>query len=428
MALLGLLVLAACGGNENDPKVNPAQIRANKRGYDEIAGTNEKFAAVAADEGRAAGIGRDILANGGNAVDAAVAMYFAMAATLPSAAGLGASGACVVQDSKSRAGEAFVFAPVAAPGPARGATFTVPTGPRAIALMHIRHGLARWEMDVAPAEKLARFGFPVSRALARDLRSAQLDGEARRVLTRNGAPLGEGDTLVENDLAATLGVIRQRGAADFFQGNLARVMSEQVAQLGGNLPVEALRGAIPQSGPPLAESYYGYRVYAAPAPAGGQSALAAWNGASSSGAAGASGDSGGFSGFAAFDDKGGAAACSLSMGQLFGSRQMVPGTGVMLGAMGDIGGISPVVVGNTNNGEFKFAGGGGGSPSSAYAVGAVARSTLRDSQRLGAALAARAGQGGFVSAIACPDGKGKSETCSAGIDPASGGLAAVASD
>ena len=428
-ALLGLLVLAACGGNGNDPGPNVANVNAAKRGgYDEQFATNEKFSAVAADEGRAAEVGRDILRNGGNAVDAAVAMYFVMAATLPSAAGLGASGACVIQDSKNRNGESFVFAPLAAPGPIKGVTFTVPTGPRAMALMHVRHGVARWEMDVAPGEKLARFGFRVSRALARDLRSAQLDGEARRVLTRNGAPLGEGDTLVENDLAATLGVIRQRGAADFFQGNLARVMSEQVAQLGGNLPVEALRGAIPQSGPPLAESYYGYRVYAAPAPAGGQSALAAWNGASSSGAAGASGDSGGFSGFAAFDDKGGAAACSLSMGQLFGSRQMVPGTGVMLGAMSDIGGISPVVVGNTNNGEFKFAGGGGGSPSSAYAVGAVARSTLRDSQRLGAALAARAGQGGFVSAIACPNGKGKSETCSAGVDRASGGLAAVASD
>ncbi len=369
-----------------------------------------------------------ILANGGNAVDAAVAMYFAMAATLPSAAGLGASGACVIQDSKDRSSEAFVFAPLAAPGPIRGVTFTLPTGLRAMALMHIRHGVARWEMDVAPGERLARLGFPVSQALARDLRSVQLDGEARRVFTRNGAPLGDGDTLVELDLAATLGVIRQRGAGDFFQGNLARLMSEQVAQLGGNMPVEALRGAIPQSVPPLAESYGGYRVYTAPSPAGGSGALAAWKGQPAPGAAAASGDSGGFSGFAAFDDKGGAAACSLSMGQLFGSRQMVPGTGVILGAMGDIGGISPVVVGNPNNGEFKFAGGGGGSPSSAYAVGAIARATLRDDQRLGAALTARSGQGGFVSAIVCPDGKGKSTTCQAGVDPSGAGLAAIASD
>ena len=427
-ALLAMLVLAACGGNGNDDQsINPANINPGRRGgYDEVYGTNEKFAAVVADESRATEVGRAILANGGNAVDAAVAMYFAMAATLPSAAGLGASGACVVQDSKSLSGEAFVFAPLAAPGPIKGVTFTVPTGPRAMALMHVRHGLARWEMDVAPAEKLARFGFPVSRALARDLRAAQLDGEARRVLTRNGAPLAEGDTLVESDLASTLGIIRQRGAGEFFQGNLARVMSEQVSQLGGSLPVEALRGAIPQSGPPLVESYYGYKLYTAPSPAGGANVIAAWKGASSSAATGASGDSGGYAGFAAGDEKGGAAACSLSMGQLFGSRQMVPGTGVMLGAMGDIGGISPLVIGNPNNAEYKFAGGGGGSPSSAYAVGAVARATLRDDRKLGVALAARAGQGGFVSAIVCPEGRSKGQSCQAGVDPAGAGMAATA--
>jgi gamma-glutamyltranspeptidase/glutathione hydrolase len=420
-------VLAACGGNENDQSINPAGINPARRGgYDEVFGTNEKFAAVAADESRAAEVGRAVLASGGNATDAAVAMYFAMAVTLPSAAGLGASGACVIQDSKSLGSEAFVFAPQAAPGPIRGATFTVPTGPRAMALMHVRHGVARWEMDVAPAEKLARFGFPVSQALARDLRAAQLDGEARRVLTRNGAPLGENDTLVENDLAATLSIIRRGGAGEFFSGSLARMMSEGVSQLGGSLPVEALRGAIPQSGPPLAESYYGYKLYTAPSPAGGANVIAAWKGASSSASTGSSGDSGGYAGFAAGDEKGGAAACSLSMGQLFGSRQMVPGTGVILGGMGDIGGISPLVLGNPNNSEYKFAGAGGGSPSSAFAVGAVARATLRDDRKLGAALAARAGQGGFVSAIVCPDGKSKGQTCQAGVDPAGSGMAATA--
>ena len=68
------------------------------------------FAAVSADESRAAEVGRDVLLGGGNATDAAVAMYFAMAVTLPSAASLGASGVCIVHDSKTRAGEAFVFA------------------------------------------------------------------------------------------------------------------------------------------------------------------------------------------------------------------------------------------------------------------------------------------------------------------------------
>jgi gamma-glutamyltranspeptidase/glutathione hydrolase len=425
---LGLpLLLAACGGNEaaNDQSINPGFTVAARRGYDEMANTRRTFAGAVADESHAAEIGRDILLNGGNATDAAVAMYFAMAVTLPSAAGLGASGACVVQDSKTKGGEAFVFAPTAAPGPIQGTAVSIPVGPRAIALMQVRHGQAHWQMDVAPAEKLARFGFKVSPALARDLRSAQLDGEAQRVFTRSGAPLGEGDTVTENDLASTLGAIRQRGATDFFQGNLARVLESGVSQLGGSLPVAALRAAVPQAGPPLQESYYGFKLYTAPAPFGGQSVIAAWNG-QGTGAGAVANDSGGYAGFAATDDSGGAAACSLTMGQPFGSHRMVPGTGVILATMGNVGGISPLVIGNPNNSEYKFAGAGGGSPNSAAAVGLVARETVRDDRKLAAVMNARAGQGGFVSALVCPGGKGKPASCQMGADPAGAGLAAAA--
>ena len=122
------------------------------------------FAAVSADESRAAEVGREILLNGGNAVDAAVAMYFAMAVTLPSAASLGASGACIVHSSKTNGAESFVFAPVAAPGPVKGVSFSIPTGVRAMTLMHVRHGEGRWEQSVSAAERMARFGVPVSRA------------------------------------------------------------------------------------------------------------------------------------------------------------------------------------------------------------------------------------------------------------------------
>jgi gamma-glutamyltranspeptidase/glutathione hydrolase len=400
-------------------------------GISELLNGREKFSATSADESQAAEVGKTILQGGGNATDAAVAMYFAMAVTLPSAAGFGASGACIVHDSKTMAGEAFVFGPVAA-GSIKGVSITVPSGVRALTLMQIRHGQARWEMDVAPAERLARFGVPVSRALARDLRSggAQLsDAEARRVLTKGGSPLGEGDNLVSTDLAATLGAIRLRGGGDFFQGSFARVLSDQVAQIGGNLPLEALRNAVPQAGPPVSEGYGGFRVYVAPAPMAGANVLAGWKGQAAP-AAGASVDSGGFSGFAAIDEQGGAAACSLSMGQLFGARIMVPGTGILLGTpTADSTAVSPMVIGNTHNGEVKFAGAGGGSPFAAYATGAVARATVDKKQGMRAAFAAHAGRGGYVDAIACPDGiKSGAPTCQTGIDPASAGLALVASD
>ena len=256
LALAGLFLLGACGRSETDVDTeraanaaNPAGISPGKAGLSALVRSGS-FSAVAADESRAAEVGRDILLAGGNATDAAVAMYFAMAVTLPSAAGLGASGACIVHDSKTKAAEAFVFPPVAAPGAVGGQPFTVPSGVRAITLMHIRHGQIRWEQTVSPAERLARFGVPVSRALSRDLQAGAAmlgDREARRIL---GA-MNEGSTLIQPELAATLGAIRQRGGTEFFQGALARTLSEQVSQMGGSLPIESLRAAVPQAGPPI---------------------------------------------------------------------------------------------------------------------------------------------------------------------------------
>src|SRR5690348_10430547 len=166
LALGILLLLSACGGNETTSTTEfQSGVAPRKAGYGDLFAATEKFAAVSADESQAAEVGRRILQNGGNATDAAVAMYFATAVTLPSAAGLGASGACIVHDAKTRAGEAFLFGGAAAPGPLKGTPFTVPAGVRAMTLMQIRHGQAQWALDVAPSEKLASLGVPVSHAL-----------------------------------------------------------------------------------------------------------------------------------------------------------------------------------------------------------------------------------------------------------------------
>jgi len=437
LALAGVFLLGACGQSETDRDsdrlanaANPAGLSPGRGGLSAIVRTGS-FAAVSADESRAAEVGRDILQNGGNATDAAVAMYFALAVTLPSAAGLGASGACIVHDDKTKAAEAFVFPPIAAPGAIGGQPFTVPSGVRAVTLMHIRHGQLRWEQAVAPAERQARFGVPVSRALSRDLQVGAglvgADGETRRIFGKGGGgTVTEGDTLVQADLAGTLGSIRQRGGGEFFQGTLARTLSDQISQMGGSLPLAALRSAVPQAGPPTAEAYGRQRVYVAPPPAAGAAALAGWKGQAPGGPTPT--DSAGFSGLAAVDSKGGAAACALSMGQLFGARMIVPGTGVLLGAATpDAGSVSPVIIANPSNGEFMFAGAGGGAPTAAQATGAVARATIEERQKVVAVLAARRGQGGWVNAIACPSGlRSSASTCQSGLDPAGAGLALLA--
>jgi gamma-glutamyltranspeptidase/glutathione hydrolase len=431
LALIVPFLLSACGGGapERENLANPAGVSGNRAPLSAIFRGGATFAATSADESRAAEVGRDVLLGGGNATDAAAAMYFAMAVTLPSAASLGASGVCIVHDSKTRAGEAFVFAPVAAPGGVRGTQVTVPSGARAITLMHTRHGSVPWPAVVAPAERLARLGVPVSRALSRDLQAGAValgaDGEARRVFGRGtGTAVTEGDNFIQTDLAATLGILRQRGGADLSTGSLARVVSDQIAQIGGSMPVEALRSAVPQAGPPAGESFGGFRVYVAPPPMAGAMALAGWNGK-----AGPTGpaptDSGGISGLAAIDSKGGAAACSLSMGQLFGARVMVPNTGILLGTpTADSTSVSPLVIGNPGNAEVLFAGAGGGSPSAPYALGLIARGVVDKKQYVAAALTAHGGQGGYVNAIACPDGiRSGGASCNSGTDPAGSGLA-----
>src|SRR5258708_19804234 len=83
------------------------------------------------------------------------------------------------------------------------------------------------------------------------------------------------------------------------------------------------------------------------------------------------------------------------MGQIFGARAIVPGTGVLLGAATpDAGSVSPMIIASANNGEFTFAGAGGGAPTAAQATGAVARATVEEEKSLVAVLNARGGHAG----------------------------------
>jgi gamma-glutamyltranspeptidase/glutathione hydrolase len=113
------------------------------------------------------------------------------------------------------------------------------------------------------------------------------------------------------------------------------------------------------------------------------------------------------------------------MGQLFGARIMIPNTGILLGTpTADSTAVSPLVIGNPGNGEAKFAGAGGGSPAAAYATGVIARGTADRRQFVAAALQAHGGRGGYVNAIACPDGiRSGASSCNSGTDPAGAGLA-----
>lgn len=239
---LGLLTLQGCG--EKGPPVG-------------TVGHVEGFAgAVVADEPRAVLVARDALSAGGNAVDAAVAMYFTLAVTLPSQAGLGGGGVCLVQDHKAKKTEALEFlAPLSQVQPSAKNVHprpsAVPMAARGMAVLHGRYGRLRWEGLLTPAENLARFGNPVSRAFAADLALAGPalleDSEARRLFARaDGSPLREGDILTQLELAALISRVRQRGVGEMHLGQAAQNLAAAYTEAGGSLSVEDLRNAIPR--------------------------------------------------------------------------------------------------------------------------------------------------------------------------------------
>ncbi|MBY0229333.1 MAG: gamma-glutamyltransferase [Gemmataceae bacterium] len=225
--------------------------------------------------------GREILRKGGNAVDAAVAMAFAMAVTYPSAGNLGGGGFMVVHPAK---GEPMVVeyrekAPLAA----RRTMFTkkdsiysckaagVPGTVAGMWLAHKTYGKLPWRDVLAPALRLAR-GFKVDASLASSLNwatgGAAPTPEIRRVLGKVGG-WSEGDTLAQPDLKATLERIRDQGAEGFYKGRTADLIAREMKAGGGLITLEDLAAYKANLRKPVHGTYRGHDVYAPPPPSSG---------------------------------------------------------------------------------------------------------------------------------------------------------------
>ena len=123
---------------------------------------------VVADEPRAALVAREVLSRGGNAADAAVALGFALAVTLPSRAGLGGGGACLAYSPAANSVNGGVPEAIAVHaagararrGGRRTGPAAVPMLARGLFALHARYGRRPFETLIAPAEQMARFGVP----------------------------------------------------------------------------------------------------------------------------------------------------------------------------------------------------------------------------------------------------------------------------
>ncbi|MEJ0017159.1 MAG: gamma-glutamyltransferase [Acetobacteraceae bacterium] len=425
---------------------------------------------VVADEPRAALAAREVLSAGGSAADAAVALAFVLSVTLPSRAGLGGGGGCLAYAADSKSPnqgmpEAVLFTPVAPSGFAAGADrpAAVPMLARGLYLLHARYGRLPFEGLIVPAEQLARFGTPAPRALARDIALVAgpllADPNARAVFSQNGAPLREGQTLLQPDLGATLSQIRVSGVGDFYTGALARRIVQASPLAGGPLALADLNGALPRLAPAIVLANRRDRVAFLPPPAdGGLSAAAAFTllqrdpnalGAASARSlavaarwrqGGVDGDSllaattslpEGFlpplpasTSFVTLDKEGNAVACSLSMDNLFGTGRVLPGLGILLAA-------SPAVVPtplfaaaiawNDNVHAFRAAIAASGQSGAPMAVAVGMLNALRTNQP----MATPVPDPGRANAIACSNYlPGENGTCAWATDPREAGLAA----
>ncbi len=347
-----------------------------------ITARSEEGGLVVADEPQAVLITRGILNRGGSAADGAVALGFALSVTLQSAAGIGGGGLCTVFDATQQRVEVLDFVPQAAVGRQTSARWqtAVPTLARGLFALHAKYGKLPWQQLVVPAENLARFGSPISRAFARDIREASdalvndpnaLDFfmSSRRTL------LQEGDRLTQLDLAATFGRIRGRTPGDFYAGALAKTIDESALTAGVSINADDLRRFSPtwrsaqmlQSGPmtfhvgaygltqtEVTDVFSSDRGSDPPIEPSGPAAT----------------------GYVVADAEGNAVACSLTMVEPFGAGLVLEGLGFLMApnpemSSGPKAQLISIMQMDRRSGQVNFigaAGGAGAAPAIAHVV------------------------------------------------------------
>ncbi len=267
------LLLAALVGTAQQPPAPP-----DSRTFEGKAG------AVACVSPAAADIGAATLKRGGTAVDAAVAVGFALAVSWPEAGNIGGGGFMLVHPKN--AGPAFFDYRETAPAATTPTMFAdridwtsaktagVPGSVRGMALAHKRFGKLPWADVVRPAIKLAAEGFAVTPALAGSLNRVLADkrvtdAEFRRVFTKPGGEWKAGDTLTQPDLARTLATIAESGADAFYAGELADKLAATMSAAGGIMTAADLAGYQAKERAPVVGRYRGVTVVSAPPPSSG---------------------------------------------------------------------------------------------------------------------------------------------------------------
>ncbi|MBW4009476.1 gamma-glutamyltransferase [Moraxella osloensis] len=275
------------------PATNASQLAANR--YDS---SNDIFhpvygknGMVASEQGLATQVGLDILKQGGNAIDAAVAVGFALAVVLPNAGNIGGGGFMVLHDDKTGKDVAIDFREIAPAKASRDmyldnqgnvidgkSLFTHDASGVPGTVAGMEYALKKWgtmplSKVLEPAIKLADKGFIVSDVLAQTLKEEKSTlgkwSSSKAIFFKNGEPLKSGDLLVQKDLAKSLRLIAKQGAKAFYQGEIATKIAKEMQSHGGTMTLEDLKTYKVVERQPIIGDYRGYKVVTMPPPSSG---------------------------------------------------------------------------------------------------------------------------------------------------------------
>ncbi len=288
MAILALwaLALASAQATGQAPPVVADEVR--------LQPVLAQHGMVASQEWRATQIGVNVLERGGNAVDAAVAVGFALAVTHPRAGNIGGGGFMLVHLAERNETIAIDYRETAPAAIARdsfldekgeadpqksrnsGLAVGVPGTVAGLALALDKYGSGRFTLAqlLDPAIHLARDGVVVDEDLADSLPSGQLRlvgwPSSRRIFLKpDGEALGRGDRLVQTDLANTLDAIAKRGPEAFYEGPIAEKIAQAVRAAGGVMTREDLRRYRAVEREPVRGAYRGHEIVSMPPPSSG---------------------------------------------------------------------------------------------------------------------------------------------------------------
>lgn len=305
-----LCFLVACAKTPASPVANPDDAGARRDEGPAVQIADGTRGAVSSAERNATDVGIAILKRGGNAVDAAIAVGFALGVTHPTAGNIGGGGFMLIRfpDGSSTAIDYREVAPMQSTpdmyldhdgnvsresrrGPRAAGIPGVVAG---FALAHQRYGSLPWADLVRPAVELARQGWALDSFHTRDLawgaramrtyaeESAAANTSAAlvaalestlNVFTREGEPYAEGDIWKQPALANTLETIASQGSGAFYKGPLAQRMVASVRDMGGLWTDRDLADYRALERTPIVFDYHGHEIITMPPPSSGGVAL-----------------------------------------------------------------------------------------------------------------------------------------------------------